>query len=111
MGAAQRQHPQGLKPEAGIAAGQKIRLAIERSPTVTSSAVEPYPKPEGPFGLIIANSDMAISSCNAPTHRPRRCLVLRMDGETNGTLLHCRLILQGWSQQGWAGPDRDHGGE
>ena len=29
-----------------------------------------------------------------------------MDGETNGTLLHCRLILQGWSQQGWAGPDR-----
>ena len=62
MGAAQRQHPQGLKPEAGIAAGQKIR--------------------------------------------PRRCLALRMDGETNGTLLHRRLILQGWSQQGWAGPDR-----
>ncbi len=30
-------------------------------------------------------------------------LVLRMDGETNGTLLHCRPILQGWAQQGWAG--------
>ena len=73
---------------------------------MTSSVAEPYPKPEGPFGLIIANSDMAISSCNAPTHRPRRCLVLRMDGENKRHSAALSPDLARLEPTGLAGPDR-----
>ena len=31
-----------------------------------------------------------------------------MDGETNGTAVHCSPILQGWTQHGWAGRARQH---